>query len=335
MSPLELNVPVRVAEAARALVRNKFLADKAVAELGASMLAGDLHDGGYGPAQPWDFMHRVVPFMCQTQALGQGFQALVPTQNTLGCSWKWRARSLDEEVAKRLERTLADGDAYFKGAVNEASYFWVEPLGLLAPIEGKNRVDFMREKGVEFFPAQVTPKSYPEPQRLKLYRVTRNGYEQLWAVLDGRWLQRVDHPSWTVPMLEAYGVETCRWPREFPTESAVHLTLFQLPWESAPLCRPDAMDEGIIDLQAVAAKLDLDDEAVVASVLDLDGVKIDPRVWIASVAGAVVSVTTLGLMPDGWTDARLVAAMLFGGSIVLGVFPMLRPLVVKRGALKS
>lgn len=169
------------------------------------MVAGVLHDEGYGPAEPWPFLHRVVPFMQFSEEAGASFKAKAPVAHTLGCSWKWTASSLASDEAQRREKLLSDGALYARGKVDRAVYFWVKSLGLIAPHEGKNRVDFLRGREIEFIPAEVTEYSYPEPQRLKIHRIVRNRCEQVWVVLDERWVEKIEHPAWACPLLEAYG----------------------------------------------------------------------------------------------------------------------------------
>jgi len=330
LATLQLDIPWRLAEVAGSLVYNKCVVDKAVADYGAAMFAGDLHDGGYGIAEPWSFLHRVLPFMQWSEPVGESFKALIPTTNALGCSWKWSAGSLEAEEAERRAKLLSDAEAFANGAVNHAHYFWVKPLGLIAPIEGKNRVDFLRSRGTEFIPADVVEYSYPEPQRLKLYHVKENRLEQIWAVLDGRWVERLHHPSWSVPLLEAFGVETCSWPSTLPPIKCVHVAFMEQPAR-----RPQAVRTSAVDLHAVDKTLARELEPIVASLIEIQGLKVDRRLWVASAAGAIAGFAVLGLTPETWVDTRLAAAMVFGGACVLGSFPVFRWITVPRRLLKN
>jgi hypothetical protein len=332
MNQLELGISARMASMAQRLVSNKYLLDKVVAEDRADMLAGELHDQGYGPAEAWSFLPRVLPFMQENESQGESFFALVPTAHTLGCSWKWRKKHLSPEAISRVTR-LSDAEAMRRGELNEATYFWIQPLGLVAPIEGKNRVDFFREQGIEFIPAKVIAQNYPAPTRLRIYPVRRHGFEQTWAVLDGRWLQRLSHPSWTLPLLEAYGVQSSPWPSDFPDPALVEATFFEWPGPASALGHPPWSDRETVDLHTLAAEQLHGDEILSAALLQLDNVKVDRRLWFAAGGAALVGMACLALAPVTWDSLRVTASFIFGSAFGAAMLPFLDCIKAPRRAL--
>ncbi|RMO08904.1 hypothetical protein ALQ48_200013 [Pseudomonas coronafaciens pv. zizaniae] len=45
-----------------------------------------------------------------------------------------------------------------------------------------------------------------EPARITIYRIQVSAFSATWAVLDGRWVENIPNPSWTLPLMKAYGV---------------------------------------------------------------------------------------------------------------------------------
>lgn len=334
--PIELTLTPALERAAKSLVFNKYLIDKAADGQGGAMLAGDLHDNGYGPAEPLPFLCRVLPFMREEELEHDHIYALVPTAHTLGCSWKWRGRSLGESQARDLLTRLSDVKALTEGHLNEASYAWIEPLGLFAPMEGKNRADFFRERQVDHIPARVSKYSYPSPDRIKLYRIASQGFDQTWAVLDEQWLQVVAHPNWATPMLQAYGVEVAEWPRQFPAPMDVLLSLFNRR-DSIPMSSSrESRDGTSLDLSALRARGDYLSGTVPCSLLDLGEVTVDPRFWWWAVSGALVGLGLLVLAFEPTHALSVVAMLLVGTTFSAGLMPALAPIIkAPRRALRN
>lgn len=337
--PLDTGVTDDLNCAVQAIVRNKYLIDCAVGDHGASMLARDLHDGGYGPHEPMPFLCHILPFYRACERVDDGtptFEcALVPTRNTLGCSWRWRRKSLSGDEIESCRDKLTDFAAMSNGEVDDATYAWVKPLGIFAPSEGKNRVDFFREEGIEAIPARVFEWTYPEASRVKIYDVKKGGFSGVWAVLDDRWVEPVPNPSWTLPLMRAYGAKTAeRWPANFPEPEQVQLAFFQNPGTTSPLGNPDFGDVPVADLHTIAAIQEFESQPVRITTFELRDVKIDHRVWAFSLAAALIACVLLGALPPQWSDARVIAGIALGSALAVGVMPYTVPfLTTKRGAL--
>jgi hypothetical protein len=91
---------------------------------------------------------------------------------------------------------------------------------LFCPGEGKNRVNFCRHQGIEYIPARVYPHDYPEAKRISVYVQDTAGGLDVWAVLDNRYVQKVTHYAFALPLLRAYEVEfPDKWPAGWPSIS--------------------------------------------------------------------------------------------------------------------
>jgi hypothetical protein len=324
VQPLSLNLPDRLSRAARTLVYNKYLLDTAVATQGAAMLARDLHDGGYGPHEPMPFLFKVIPFLRVGNNTGESVYALVPTLHTIGCSWKWRGSGLDAKEVSRRREELSNEDALLNGTLNKALYTYIPALGIIAPGEGKNRVDFFREEGIEAIPAKVVVRTYPSADRITIYRVECSGFKDIWAVLDGRWVQKVSNPSWTIPLMEAYGVSVGeQWPRTFPMAKSVVMALFEPHGDTSPLGHPDLGTSAIVDLETIRAIEEYQSEEVRCSMFDLKHIQIDKRIWLVAGASFVLSVIAIGGLPANWLNAQICAGIILGASVGAGCIPFL------------
>lgn len=334
-STLDLDVSQELNRAVQSIVYNKYLIDRAVADHGASMLARDLHDGAYGPHVPMSFVSCVLPFYRACERTDDGsptYQfASVPTANTLGCSWRWRRKSLDDKEAEKCREHLSDFVAMVSGKVDDATYAWVKPLGLFVPGEGKNRVDFFREEGVESIPARVYERTYPEPTRITIYRIQVSAFSATWAVLDGRWVENIPNPSWTLPLMKAYGVRgPVPWPSEFPEPKQVQLAFFMPKGITSPLGNPEFGDEPVVDLETVVATQTFKDESVRTSVFDLRDVKIDHRVWQISLGITLACFALLSLVPEEFAETRILIGIALGAAMTGGVMPYLVPFVTTK-----
>lgn len=336
VQPLHLEVPERLSQAVQMLAYNKYRMDLDVHQHSACMLAGDLHDGAYGPAEPLPFLARVLPFMWAAKHAEGREYALVPTANTLGCSWRWRRRSLDNEKAQRLVQQLTDARALANDSLNRASYALIRPLGIFAPNEGKNRVDFLREEGIEQIPAEVFYIDYPSAIRLKLYRVEAGAFAETWAVLDGQWVEKVAHPSWAIPVLNAYGVTLEReWPGEYAPIGDVLEAFFGSRGSTQALGHPEYRSAAVVDLETLKVRSEYQAERVPCPVIELQHVKIEPRFWMSAGAGLFVSSLATMWLPAEWTEVRLAAGIGVGaaiGALAAVAAPILR---VRRRSVRN
>jgi hypothetical protein len=298
-------------------VRNKFLMDKAVAEQGADLLAGELHNGAYGPHEALDFFAKVFPFVRNSTADAPRFLAMARTSHTLGCSWRWRTRDLSLDNQEEAMRRVLDKEALINGTIDNVTYFWVKAFGLALPVEGKNRVDFLREKSVELIPAKVAELEYPASDRLKIMTVTFSGLKQQWAVLDDRWVQRINYPSWALPVLKAYGVTgDLNWPDHYPVVRDVGLAFDRSArHRTSPLGHPLYPNLPVVDLHTVQAESEHSEEAVDCTLIELEGVTIRPEFWMITGAVCLLSMVALLIIPGDWHEAGVALGFLLGGSI--------------------
>lgn len=325
---IDLGISTTMNRAAQAVVKNKTLIDAAVAEYDAKMLAGDLHDGGYGPAEPFPFLHRIVPFAYTLERSNSPVLARVPTANTLGCSWKWRRGSLDVAEKAKCRAELDNEAALLNGTLDTASYAWIKPLGLIAPGEGKNRVDFFRGERIESIPAMVTEWTYAEPDRIVLYSVKDSAFEATWAVLDGRWVEFVPNPSWTSPLMDAYGVSIENpWPKTVPAPADVLQAMFDTARFNSPLGHPVYGHVTVIDLDTIKAIDEFQAEPQRTTMTDLKGVKVDHRVWQLSIVGVLSALVLMILLPAQWVEARIACGILMGAAGCAGMLPYLMHII--------
>lgn len=325
--PVDLGISDELNSVVRAIVRNKHILDAAVSDQGAAMLARDLHDGDYGPHEPMPFLHKILPFPHAIERSPDYRPATVPTANAIGCSWNWRKKHLDENQAATRREKLSNTVALLDGSLDTTAYCWIKPLGLIVPSEGKNRVDFFREEGIDSIPADINECTYPTPDRIAIYNVEHNGFKATWAVLDGRWVENVPNPSWTLPLMTAYGARTARaWPSDFPKAELVVRALFEPSGTTTPLGHPDFGDAVVVDLETIRARAAYQSEVMPCAGLQLNHTKIDPRLWLISGALSLVSLLAMGLSPDSWTDFQIAAGILFGASFSAGFFPTLAPI---------
>lgn len=284
---LDISMPDHLRYSIRTLVQSKYVLDKVVRSSGALYLCGELRgDDHYGPLEGPDFFRQVFPFVPTFEGITDSFAALVPTNQTLGCSWRWRDEDLSDDRREHYFERFTNPPP--KSLRTHTGYLWIRPFGLLLPVEGKNRVDFLREKNIEWFPAWVTECDYPEPSRLVLYSVKVFGQYECWAVLDGRWVERVTHPSWSKPVLRAYGVSVDqKWPHQFPS---VHSVVTEFEW---PENHPGFMNDDVLDLQRIAKEIASNNAVVPCSFMELRGAV---RLRSLSLVGYWLGVLTLSLL---------------------------------------
>lgn len=324
LDTIDLGISEALNRAAQAVVRSKCILDTAATQFRPAILERDLYDGGYGPSNPLCFLHRIIPFAHTLERSHDQVFARVPTENTIGCSWRWRHSSLNETERAKCRERLDDEAALLSGRLDDASYIWVKPLGLIAPHEGKNRVDFFRGEGIDSIPAKVSEWGYVEPSRITLYSVKDHAFEATWAVLDDRWVELVPHPGWTLPLMAAYGARTEKpWPATFPAPADVLLALFDTPRGNSPLGDPDHKHATVIDLDTIKAIDEFQSERLWATVHDLKDVKIHHRIWQYSLAGVLLALALLALLPEHWSDARVLSGVLLGAAACVGMAPYL------------
>lgn len=245
------SLPEQVKEAARELVDLKFRIDMAARD-GTSGIPLDLHGtmtgGEWGPHFGQEFFCSIIPFFPRDFETCSATEMLVPTLHTFGCSWRWWPdRYCSDKDEHDIRRHI-----FSDYGLKSTSYTFIPQLGLFCPGEGKNRVNFCRHHGIEYIPARVYPHDYPEANRISVYVHDTAGGLDVWAVLDNRYVQKVTHYAFALPLLRAYGVAfPGKWPAGWPSISDLLAN---------QLCCTDetTFHKPVIDMHAVRDVLDRD-----------------------------------------------------------------------------
>ncbi|CNB82203.1 hypothetical protein [Yersinia similis] len=204
-------------------------------------LHGPASGGEYGPYFGSDFFNNVIPFLPRRHALPPVEIMSVPVNHTLGCSWRlWPDPDIliteKEEVISYINSEHGIRDTY---------YIYISELGLFLPGEGKNRVNFCRYHNIKHIPACVRVGYYPDADTIKIYVLDIAGGRDVWAVLDNRFVQKVSHYAYALPLLRAYGVKVLHeWPKVLPAMSDI--------LHNARYCSEDSdFHKTVIDISAV------------------------------------------------------------------------------------
>jgi hypothetical protein len=136
-------------------------------------------------------------------------------------------------------------------------------------------------------------------------------------VLDGRFLEPIEHPDWALPVLRAYGVHIHqRWPHDFPRADVTAKAI------AARRVNPVSSRPLPLDLELTAEKDAYESEVIPCSMLDLDSVKIPwrfPGVMVGITTGAVILIE---ILPKEWVDLRIAGGIIAG----IGLGGMLAPI---------
>ncbi len=209
-------------------------------------LHGPMNGGEYGPHFSSSFFTAIIPFFPRNVDSQEATVYAVPVAHTLGCSWRWWPdyKSSIKDASEIRTHILSEFGA------SRTAYTWVYELGLCLPGEGKNRINFCRHHGIETLPARVYVEHYPSADRMEIINLSVAGGRDVWAILDNRYVQKVSHYTYALPLLRAYGVKVSEaWPEELPP---VHTLL-----QHARKCTNDSLfHRNVIDLQAVQQQLD-------------------------------------------------------------------------------
>ncbi|WMY75938.1 hypothetical protein RHD99_08380 [Buttiauxella selenatireducens] len=237
-------LPDEVAVAAREFVTHKYRIDIA-GRSSPENISHDLHGfsagGEFGPHFGLSFFCNIIPFLPSDWEPQQEEELLVPTSHTFGCSWRWWPdRYCDKEDERKIKRHI-----FSRFGLESTSYTFIPQFGLYCPSEGKNRVNFCRYHKIEHIPARVFTHDYPEAERISLYVLNVAGGIDVWAVLDGRYAQKISHYNYALPLLRAYGVTIYgKWPAHYPSISKL--------LDNELSCREDlAFHNNVIDMKAV------------------------------------------------------------------------------------
>ncbi len=205
------------AEAARRFVDLKFQVDTMARDYSGYVpddLHGPMGGGEYGPSHGMCFFNRIIPFLPRDFEVHEPEILYVPIAHTLGCSWRWWPdRYLSEENEEGIKLHI-----FSDYGIRSTSYTYIPELGLFLPGEGKNRVNFCRHHNINAIPARVYIHHYPKADRIKFYVKEEATGRDILAVLDNRYVQKVDYYAFALPVLQAYGViVSCKWPSDLPS----------------------------------------------------------------------------------------------------------------------
>lgn len=311
-------------EQIRTMVDAKYLVDALARDKAGRRLVEWLYDSD-GPRNGAELFRDLFPF-AQINHDGEPFSALVPTAQAIGASWRWTTRSLSEEKRARYLTFLLAPERASAGARERAEHFWIKPLGLFLAHEGKNRVGFFRDMRVDWIPARVFPCRYVAADRLSIYRIGNDGeHPSYWAVLDGKWLEPMQHPSWALPVLRAYGVQVHqKWPAEFPSIQLTAAALNKRPADSISRRR------AALNLPLVREKDDYQRQEIACSLLDVGAGKLSWRYVLWAGALTVAAFAVLAALPPVWSKLRIVAALGAGAGTATMLLPSLRVLRLPR-----
>ncbi|WP_270820003.1 hypothetical protein [Aeromonas sp. Y311-2] len=179
-------------------------------------LSGGEYDGPYGGET---FINNILPFMpfapnINYEELGVKY---APISNTLGCSWRWwpdNCKGDEEHIISQITSAEYGKDAY---------YYFIRELGIIYASEGKNRVNFCRHHKIEKIPVSVKLFHYPAANSIAVYYVNSPIGTEVIAVLNGQYLQRINHIDYALPLLNAYGVKVyTEWPTRFPSFEMIY-----------------------------------------------------------------------------------------------------------------
>ena len=182
----------------------------------SAILGGSLPERlGTGPAPPSEVVRSVLPFI-DWNVQGRAMAALIPVAQTIGMNCKWSRRTVPPEERDRLVAHLTDPQRAAHGDSEGSDTVLIRPFGIFVAAEGKNRVAFLASCGVEWMPSRVIEVDYPSAERLRIFKAADGCEDRMVCVLDNEHLLPLEAPTWSLPLLRAYGVRMEAWPSEFP-----------------------------------------------------------------------------------------------------------------------
>lgn len=201
---------------------------------------------------------------------------------------------VDASDQDRLAAWLSHRDRSDREAKGPAICCVVPALGIYWAHEGKNRVQFLRDRGLSYIPANLTAYSYPAPDRIELFEERVFGRDEVWAVLDRRWVRPILIPRIGTPVLREYGVlDASRWPENWPDAKTVAEQMYRDgdPDGARPFRCVD-----LHPLEASRLETERSYKQLEASIIKLDGIRFKPGPLVAflgvcvalSVGGAAI-----------------------------------------------
>lgn len=259
-----------------------------------------------GEIDSFAFFHAVMPFGYLDIEEAE-FAAYVPTEFVLGRSSRWNPSSVPHNQREELVAHLTHADRASMDRGDTAEYVWIRPLGLWIAYEGKNRVRFLSEMGVSHIPSCISVRDYPAPERIARYAVSVGEREEMWAVLDSRFVQRQHAYALAEEILDAYGVpQPAKWPSSFPAVEKL-LKVFEREQQGK---LKKAMR---VDMNPLMERAELDRSVLNCSFGELKDVALNPGPWV--VMGVAC---TASLLIFGWAThplAKVACAIVFGACV--------------------
>lgn len=172
------------------------------------------YDGPYGGDT---FLESIIPFLPSDPDYEDLGVKLVPIPHTLGRSWHWWPEDCKGDEEKIISQITSPEHGKY------AYYYLVKELGVIYAGEGKNRVNFCRHHKIDRIPVKVIQFHYPQADTIEIYYVNSHIGADVIAVLNERYLQKVSHISYALPLLNAYGVRVNTvWPTKFPSIDSIY-----------------------------------------------------------------------------------------------------------------
>lgn len=262
---------------------------------------------------PQGFVHAVFPFI---EFSSEERPGLIDLQILIGEPWKWRTCRATGRTADELEAYLLDPLRARMNDEQASRTTLIAELGIAFASEGKNRVRFLRDRGVRAMPSSIALASYPAAHRLRVIRLAADGRNSTFCVLDDRWVRPLLLPELTQMVLSVYGVATERsWPAGWPGIEAVMASIEERTRDGALLLQP-------VDLHRLPIPATAGAPPAESSPTSLMATHSHRLRWnrILYAAAAVVSVAGCApLLPEPWNRNLLWAAagLLIGGGALL------------------
>jgi hypothetical protein len=308
-----------IGEAARQFVSMKchldLLAHRRGGETLLREILGDHYT--YGTVGTFCYADCVLPFFHSARKLvGQQteYKALISPHIVVGESWNWTPADKTTSQQNDIIRASFAGLLDVRSS-STASYFYIPRLNVALASEGKNRVALFREWDLPI-PAVVQDIPYPKAERIRLFRIPEGAF----AVLDDRYLQRLQSPETTESILAPYGVATeSRWPEEYPSLPRVIEALSNpfSPWRTFKE----------VDMRPIKDRQRADEQIVRASLMDFDNPLRPSCGTILSLGFLAFSFFFLGVELEGLTVLRTISFVLFAtlaGILALTFTPLFR-----------
>ncbi|BDU21583.1 hypothetical protein [Dyella sp. GSA-30] len=246
-------------------------------------------------SNPWDFVRTLIPFIGRSDS--QGMSAWVPTELVIGDSHNWRFEHLNATDREHRREIVMHPDRAVYGDHAGAEYVLISGLGIVASHEGKNRVRFLAAMGEEFIPAFVTKCDYPAAERIRTYEIEFGDREEVWAILDDRYLHRLSAPGLVLPLLQAYGVRHSRsWPGEMPKPREVMGYMDTMQAQTSERLAHRPLDLEDVRREQLVEETGTDRVSVVFT--EIATIHIDLRTMAYALGTIVVCILAIGLIPS-------------------------------------